>query len=238
MTTTFKICSALLISLALLTSACTTPAVKVDDSLQANSTPFMVEGKQGWLFNQKLTFGPYQTSKIDRGWTFSYELPFFVSFEGSREKIGFTQLDASGNSAEVNCVGKIRQVTLMKELFGISAEYKNSFAGIIMLNKTPWEFIVYNPEEGTWGNETRGFIRNGSNVIDILPVRELEEGKNLSYQNLGFKFSRNDQVLGQVTVINKGEVRILNTLSDDEKLLLSGLSSALLVRSKLEEQVE
>lgn len=63
-----------------------------------NSSVYKARGKNGWQINQVISFGEYKTGKIKRGWTFSYDIPFILSFKGAKEKMDFQQLDYKGNS--------------------------------------------------------------------------------------------------------------------------------------------
>lgn len=50
--------------------SCTSVKIPVSDSFSGKATRYAVKGLNGWMFNQKLTIGPYQTSSVKRGWDF------------------------------------------------------------------------------------------------------------------------------------------------------------------------
>lgn len=58
--------SILLLSFA----SCTTVKLSVPAQFSSQATPMPVKGLNGWMLSQRLQFGPYQTSKIVRGWDF------------------------------------------------------------------------------------------------------------------------------------------------------------------------
>ena len=52
-------------------SSCTAAKVAVPDKFSSNATKMPVKGLNGWMINQQLSFGNYQTSKVKRGWDFT-----------------------------------------------------------------------------------------------------------------------------------------------------------------------
>jgi hypothetical protein len=65
----------LLIALIAL-SSCTAAKLSVPANFSSQATKIPVKGLNGWMINQKLTFGSYQTSSIKRGWDFSSSLQY------------------------------------------------------------------------------------------------------------------------------------------------------------------
>ena len=57
-------------------SSCTTAKLSVPEEFSSHSTKMPVKGLNGWMLNQQLTFGNYQTSKIKRGWDFQSSLQY------------------------------------------------------------------------------------------------------------------------------------------------------------------
>lgn len=68
----FKIIILVIITL----TSCTAAKVSVPEKFSSQSTKMPVSGLNGWMINQKLSFGPYQTSKIKRGWDFNSSLQY------------------------------------------------------------------------------------------------------------------------------------------------------------------
>jgi hypothetical protein len=52
-------------------AACSTAKVPVDETFRGSSTSMAVKGLNGWMVNQKLSFGIYETSAVKRGWDFT-----------------------------------------------------------------------------------------------------------------------------------------------------------------------
>jgi hypothetical protein len=57
-------------------ASCTTAKLPVPEDFSIQSTKMQVQGLNGWMINQQLTFGNYQTSKIKRGWDFQSSLQY------------------------------------------------------------------------------------------------------------------------------------------------------------------
>ncbi|MBU1821155.1 MAG: hypothetical protein KKG00_06550, partial [Bacteroidetes bacterium] len=127
-------------------TACRTAEIPVKDEFKTQATAYSVKGRQGFQIGQVLTFGEYQTSKVNRGWTRSYSIPFVVNFSGAREKISFQQFGPAGRTAHVAVVSRFRETELspLRDYFSISIKNRNVFAGGIELDgsKENWEFVV------------------------------------------------------------------------------------------------
>ena len=63
------------IVLGLLVS-CTAAKVSLPTQFSSQATKLDVKGLNGWMINQKLSFGNYQTSSVKRGWDFSSSVQF------------------------------------------------------------------------------------------------------------------------------------------------------------------
>ncbi len=57
-------------------SSCTAAKVQVPEKFSSQATQMSVKGINGWQVGQKLSFGPYTTSTIKRGWDFSASLQY------------------------------------------------------------------------------------------------------------------------------------------------------------------
>ena len=51
--------------------SCTAAKVSVPSGFSAQATKMPVKGLNGWMVNQRLSFGNFSTSAIKRGWDFS-----------------------------------------------------------------------------------------------------------------------------------------------------------------------
>jgi hypothetical protein len=57
-------------------SSCTTARLNVPPAFSNQATKLHVTGLNGWMINQKLTFGSYKTSAIKMGWDFSSSVQY------------------------------------------------------------------------------------------------------------------------------------------------------------------
>ncbi len=57
-------------------SSCTAVKLSVPEQFSQQATRLPVKGLQGWMINQQLSFGEFQTSKIKRGWDFGSSLQY------------------------------------------------------------------------------------------------------------------------------------------------------------------
>lgn len=221
---------------------CKTPQMYVVPTLKNDSETLSVKGRQGFQIGRHLSFGGYATSKVKQGWVKGYDIPFFVRFQGMKEKLSFQQFGRNGEMAEVYSVGKFRSTELpfIREHFNIVLKEKNHFAGTVILNsgQDVWEFLLYNPDGELFKDEKAGFVQNNHEVIEVKGVTHLENGSNLSSKFLGYEFIHHEKTIGAVETVNNGKVWFKNDLPDDLKLVLASLSSSLLLRTSLEERIE
>lgn len=236
------------LAVALLTSAfaCKTAELAVDQGLQTETESYAVKGRQGSQIGQVLSFGGYRTDKVKRGWTFGYSLPFIVKFNGASEKISFTQFGPNGHAADVALISKFRETELaaLEAFFSVSLKYKNYYAGTVkpLDAGSGWDFIVHNvdgAERSIQKNSTAGFIRNGSTLIEVAGIRQLEGSTAMLTQNevYGYEFRLDGKVIGAVSTINSGKVWLKTGLNDELRLILASVSSGLMLRNAVQQQV-
>ncbi|WP_272150649.1 hypothetical protein [Tenacibaculum aiptasiae] len=223
--------------------SCSTPNIVVSSSLKNNTSIYEVTGRQGWQFNQIISFGNFKTSKIKRGWNLGYNIPFKIHFKGAKEKLSFIQ-NTTKEKAQVNCIGKFKstEYNLIEDFFAIELSYKNYFAGSISIDssKNNWNFILHEPDGNSLKNSTFGFIKNSKNKQQIIikPVKKIEGQANwIQIDNHGFEFLYNGTSIAAVSLLNNGRVWIKNDLSNELQTVISSVASALLVRHNLEESL-
>lgn len=226
-----------LLFFCLLLAACSVPQMLVDQRLQGESMAYEVNGRNGWLINQHLSFGPYRSGKVDRGWTKGYDFPFIVRFTGAKEKLSFTLQDGQGNEASVFCLGKLREQDLMlfHQYFAINLKAKDAFTGSVVLNgDTAYDFYVTNLNQNNWFKEAKGWVQGENINLVIRPVEKLSNNKRmLDMQVPGFEFVLDNKVVGAVETLNRGKVWLHKDLQEDQKIVLASIASALLLRSEL-----
>ncbi|MCF0061152.1 hypothetical protein MUK70_18090 [Dyadobacter chenwenxiniae] len=224
--------------------SCRTAELAVDNDLKNESEIYSVKGRQGSQIGQVISFGNFKTSKVQRGWTSGYSIPFIVKFNGAKEKLSFQQLDLNGKTADVTLVSRFRETEYqpLQDHFSVSLKYKNYFAGAIkpLDSDEAWEFVVHNVDGSSRSlnkNRTAGFVRSRHTRIDIAGIRELEGSSSFLTQNdvYGYEFQLEGKIIGAVSTINNGKVWLKKGLSDEIKLILASVSSGLMLRSPVEE---
>lgn len=218
-----------------LLGACKDYNIKIDQDMRTEAQMMPVKGRQGLRINQKVSFGEFHTSRVRRGWTAKYNIPFLLRFQGAQEKLSFSQFDAQGNEAMVSAIGKFRstELSILGGYFGIPLEYKNYFAGNIYLPKTEqmFDFVVYNPEANFKLLPTSGFLKNAGLNVAIEGVTQLDDRKVWNIDNLGFEYKVDGRSVGAVQIFKNGKVWLRKGLPEEEKLVLAALSTALMIRN-------
>lgn len=219
--------------------------IKLPEALKSNSVVYPVKGRQGVVINQVISFGDFTTSKIKKGWTKTSRITSGVkSASKSSQKFSFTQIDPEKEQAEVSCLGQLSQaeIEIVRNLLALSYEFKNCFTGSVevVADSTTWEFIIIEPDSKPETGGSSGFIRNGNKeLIELFAITALEGKKIPGFLQgvvQGFEFRLDGQPIGAVSLYNKGNVVFSESASAPLKLVMASLSTALLVRSNLNEQ--
>lgn len=219
-------------------TSCAVPQMMLNQELEQNAAAWDVKGKQGWVFNQKISFGPYATGKVYRGWTKSYDVPFFVRFRGSKEKFHFEQKGPEG-SLMVHTVQslKAKEIDFLKGYFSIPLDFKDAFSGTIGTEKDPakWTFVVNNPNDQYFGETSEGYLSNGNELYKIHEVRQNSKKRDTKWGLIfGYEVFRNGKVIAGIETINNGRVWIDKNLNEEETQVLAAFAAALLLRSELD----
>jgi hypothetical protein len=231
-------------------SSCKTPNILLTENLQKAAVPMEVKGRQGFRFRQVLSYGEFKTGRVKRGWINSTNLQFVLDFRKAKEKFQFKQFTPDSTaSAMVYAVGKFESTSYdffrgrSNWNFNIGLDYKNTFAGTIVPDQSKensWEFIVYNPESSFANNGDCGFAKDKlGNEIKIIPVKKLEGQKNwINFANFGFEFQYKNTAIAAVSVLNNGRVWIDPSIPSTLQMVVSSMSSAILLRSNLEQAAQ
>lgn len=226
--------------------SCSTPQMLLDDQLASQSVMMPVKGRQGWMLNQEVSFGPYTTDKVSRGWTRSYNIDLFLlGLESAREKYSFNIMDGQ-EAFTALCAHQVKGVDIpvdrfinantSKDLFSFTLQTKDVFTATIIdnANVKPWYLLIANRDDFRKNGKYVGVLTNHESVpITIEPVRKLQDQKTVGMDVVGFEFKEGDQVIGAVEVLNQGKVWVSNALDHKKKLLLATASTALLLQNDL-----
>ncbi|HVG42203.1 MAG TPA: hypothetical protein VM888_11385 [Chitinophagaceae bacterium] len=163
--------SKLTVALLFLINGCTTVNVPVTTEFTSKATKMPVKGMNGIMVNQKLTFGPYQTTPVKRGWDFTASVQhtkFSIKPEEALLKVFHIDtdkksdyqrnsfqyiLEKEGQLAEVYATEKFDEKNLVYKsnnpwIGNVSntKNYKYSFAAAIvplsLQAKDPWSLVL------------------------------------------------------------------------------------------------
>lgn len=219
--------------------SCNTANIVVSDELTDNTSVYDVSGNNIQI-NQVINYGGYKTSRVRRSMTTYTSTSLSVlSNTTAEQKLSFTQFTPDGQKAEVAAQNlyKSNQFDLLKGgIKEFMENYRDAYAGTI----TPaaggdvWEFAVRNLDDRAESADTDyGKARNAKGEwINIKGVNRLQNdrlpgGNTTTY---GFEFSYMGRKVGAVSVKNNGKVWLKNDLTPEEKLIVSSLANALILR--------
>jgi hypothetical protein len=87
--------------------SCTSVKLSVPEQFSSQATKMHVKGLQGWQINQQVSFGPFQTSKIKRGWDFTYGMQH-TKFNVKPEEMVLKVLNIDTDKRSINQKGKFQ----------------------------------------------------------------------------------------------------------------------------------
>jgi hypothetical protein len=157
----------------ILFSSCTAAKLSVPEAFSSQATRLPVKGLNGWMVNQKVTFGSYQTSAIKRGWDFTSSVQYtkfgmrpeevlLKVFDidtdkrslSQRNKFHYTLEDGNGIT-EIYATEKFSEKQLVYKsnnpLIGSASKtqrYDYAFTAVIVPltvnDKAPWSVVLMN----------------------------------------------------------------------------------------------
>lgn len=219
-------------------SGCTVPYMQVDPQLSAQTQAMPVYGRQGWLIKQQLKFGEFTSGPVKRSWTTGYNIPFIVRFSGAKEKLGFSMQGPGGETAELFCLGKLREIDLpvLNKAFEVNLKTTDVFTCGLALADQSFEFYSENLNQNPRFSAITGQLKGPGMEFSIRPVGKLQDGQtSWSTTALGYELMQDDQVIAAVEILNDGRVWISPDLTDSQQLVVAGAAAALLLRSSLAE---
>ena len=257
-------------------ASCTSVKVAVPEQFSKGATKMPVKGLNGWMVNQQLSFGGYQTSRIKRGWDFQSSVQwtkFRVSPEemilkvfdidtdrrnlAQRNKFQYT-IQEGDNMAEIYATEKFKEQQLVYKsnnpyIGQVSAtrNYEYAFTAAILpltgADKAPWSLVLVNKYDRAKDTarrlfdrpyvEEEGYATNGTENIAIRPLR-LEKmttkgGKDTKVVGgpvlTGYELQWDGGVVAVVDIMDNN-IWIYNDLEPSEKLLISSIASAIMLK--------
>jgi hypothetical protein len=260
----------------ILLSSCTAAKVSVPEAFQKKSTRYSVKGVDGWMINQKLSFGPYQTSAVKRGWDFKSSVQY-TKFRISPEEAVLRVFDINTDKQKLQQRNRfqytLEEGNLLAEIYATESfsekqlvyksnnpyigsaskttSYEYAFTAAIvpltLKEKDPWSLVMINKYDIAKDTarklfdkpyvEEEGYATNGKENIAIRPLRlenvttksgkqkKVVGGKMLS----GYELQWDGGVVAIIDILDKS-IWIYNDLEPSEKVILSSIASAILLK--------
>ncbi|MBO9682430.1 MAG: hypothetical protein J7502_07165 [Flavisolibacter sp.] len=149
---------------ALLLTSCTAAKLSIPEAFQKQSTKYAVKGLNGWMINQKLSFGPYQTSSIKRGWDFTSSVQY-TKFRISPEEALLKVFDVDTDKRNLN----------QKNKFQYTLEEGNQIAEIYATEKFSEKQLVYKSNNPYIGSASKTNKYEYAFTAAILPLTAKEK---------------------------------------------------------------
>ncbi|MBD0279167.1 MAG: hypothetical protein ICV81_14580 [Flavisolibacter sp.] len=262
--------------LVIVFSSCTTAKLSVPQEFSSQATRMPVKGLNGWMINQQLSFGNYQTSKIKRGWDFSSSIQY-TKFRTSPEEQILRVFNIDTNKKSLLQKNKfhysIEDGNLIAEIYATekftekqlvyksnnpwlgdaskTKKYEYAFTAailpIIAQKSDPWSLVLINKYDADRDTarklfdrpyvEEEGYATNGKESIAIRPLRidqvttksgketKIRGGKMLS----GYELQRDRGVVAIIDILDNS-IWLYNNLEPSDKLILSSIASAILLK--------
>lgn len=147
-----------------------------------------VEGRNGWTFNEKLSFGDYRTVTLKRSWTKGsgafagwtvykpgyneVEKVIGIEYSQRKQSVKFELTDSKHQESAVFCVAKVKSANFIigknpnsvlntfGDLLEIGDDWQNGFWVNIYLKNSdrPWEMIIDNNDAQRQRKNYTGFL--------------------------------------------------------------------------------
>lgn len=170
----------------ILVAGCNTMEPALSTSGSEQQEMFQVKGRQGWLINQKLQFGDYQTSKVKRSWTRGgntrLDYPFgtvanpdfpnliSIDYVDKDQRYYFQMQDGHGNISDVYSTSQYHSrdlqigdnpnsiINILEDIFGKTDYADNLFYLQLYINdeSRPWQLILDNHAAATFAKKYQG----------------------------------------------------------------------------------
>lgn len=226
-------------TLVFLSSSCTPIRLALDPGLQGQSDCYPVQGRQQLRFKIQIKYGPYATLKVRRGPVNSYQAQVRIRFSGANQRMRIIQSAGDGAHDTVTTYARFKQsdVPLWRGRIALPLSYSHLLTGEIRSAGEPLaEFVLFRPEATTRRQTLCGHLDiPGQPLIEIHSLRTLEGNHRwLGATHAGLRYEQDGRVLGQISLINRGEVCLARNLAPRVERCLAAMSTALLLKQNLE----
>ncbi|HLO80082.1 MAG TPA: hypothetical protein VK166_03940 [Chitinophagaceae bacterium] len=169
-------------------TSCKTPDLALKENEWRSAERLDVKGRQGWTFNEKLSFGDYRTVTLKRSWTkgsgafagWTVYKPGYneveklvgIDYSQRKQSVRFELTDAKQQESAVFCVTKVKSanfvisnnpnsvVNKVSDVLEIGDDWQNGYWVNIYLknNERPWEMVIDNNDAQRQRKNYTGFL--------------------------------------------------------------------------------
>ncbi len=242
--------------IAIIATSCSTAKLAVPEKFTAVSEKMPIKGVNSWVFNQKLSFGKYKTTKVKRGWTSTTEDKYYTleqrlmkvfnvdnfnSVTQQKNKYRYTIQDGT-SEAQVYCLEKMTReditirtnTRLLGDLSRTNHSQYSFSAAILPMKDTssePWQLVVYNTYDRSKDTARRLFdLPYVEEEGYVTNGKETISIKPLRITNMTTKNGKESRF--PVKILSGYELRI----DDGVIAIIDSLSNQLWVYNELDEQ--
>ncbi len=223
----------LLVSSLVWASGCQTARMAVPADLEMNAEVFPCSGRQGFVWTEKFTFGPYAVTDVSRGWTrrFAWGVGEFEQ-SNTKQAYEFRMTAPGGAIWAGQAATGVKKNDLKGMVLGGELTWGLSHAlnFVIRIGKDQakplWSLIM---GQGSRDKLIKGALTDGATTYTVEGTDRLEGSPMPLMEASGYLISKNGRFVAAVEVINEGSVRFAAGLPAEERDLLATAASGLLL---------
>lgn len=215
-------------------SGCAMAAIPVPPEL-ASAPKLEVEGRQGWMMNQRIRFGPYATTRVERSSTRVREDDGVITTEGAHDqRFSFGMMENDAEVARVQCrahaVASATSLPLGVEMSGVELSSLDCAVSPRDEESDHWTLEL----SARNGRKLAGTLEGDGERLDVVATTRLANA-SACCSTTGFYLRRAGRTVAAVEVVNDGGVWIDPALSADERRVVASAAAALLAFQALGE---
>lgn len=204
-------------------AGCQVAQMKVSPAL-ADVAPFSVRGANPRVWNTDVAFGPWHTSQVREGltWSFGYRL---LGIEARYAQQPYQLVVATGNARlQAECITRALSLSrndlsvdpALGRLPALSCGFTGADEGTLRLNTTA-------------ANAEQGEVVFGSDRWSVRSVDTFQGSPIRNTEPIGYELSDDGSVVAAVETINSGRVWISPALSPQQQSRVAMLAAVLLL---------
>lgn len=199
---------------------------------------YTVEGRNGLKIDERLAFGPWRTTGVERSWTSSPSLRINeVESARSKQRYAFTVQRDGGATWRGRCEAGARSfgVHVAGGVAGPDDETGLRCALEGEEGTAPWTLTL----DARADAAGEGVLEGGAERLTVCGTRRLEGGALPAEGTAGYTIADDaDAPLAAVEVINEGSVRLSGSLEPARRDVLAAAAVALLLLEDLRAHVD